>query len=54
MLFTALDMLPSRTNPSAHMAVQSARTYEELKVTLHKTITYLENHGTLGGGRVLA
>ena len=46
---TALDMLPSRTNPSVHMAIHTARTYEELKVTLRKTITYLEDHGALGG-----
>ena len=53
---TAFDMLPSGTNPSLRMAIQTARTYEELKVTLHKTITYLQDHGALGGlsARVLA
>ena len=49
LLLTALDMLPSGANPSIHMAIQTARTYEELKVTFHKTITYLEDHGALGG-----
>ena len=42
-------MLPGGTSPSVHMAIQTARTYEELKVTLHKIIAYLEDHGALGG-----
>ena len=31
------------------MAIQTARTYKELKVGLHKTITDLEDHGALEG-----
>ena len=49
MLLTALDMLPRGTSPSVHMAIQTARTYDELIVSLHKTITYLEDHGAPGG-----
>ena len=56
MLLTSLDMFPSGTKPSVHMAIQTARADEELKVTLHKTITYLEDHGALEGvsSRILA
>ena len=48
MILAALDMLASGTECSVRMAIQTARIYEDFKVTLHKTITYFEDRGALG------